>query len=258
MGWHDISLIPPDFVALTIDLSGPQDNAWDLFGNEDELGMLNLLTPDPVAAAAKEIQTGVCISLDLPLNFSLYPCWEKKELARETSDDAARNVGGPMNDDIVTFNTQGSVPWDGYRHFVWLKNGGIQRRGILVDWADWASKKGIERPRKAYKGMNAEQQKTMSERRSPEFIGLEPGEESLKWIWDSRFAAVAGDSVGFEELPPSPKQLQSRRMPIGELFDLKELAEYYKRTGRYSFFPSTVPLKIQGGVASPPNAVAIF
>lgn len=46
--------------------------------------------------------------------------------------------------------------------------------------------------------------------------------------------------------------------PIGELFDLEELAEHCKKIGRWSFFLASVPLKVPGGAASPPNAVAIF
>ena len=42
---------------------------WGLFGEKDELGMPNLLTPEVVAAAAKEIKSGVRTPLDLPLTF---------------------------------------------------------------------------------------------------------------------------------------------------------------------------------------------
>ena len=67
-------------------------------------------------------------------------------------------------------------------------------------------------------------------------------------------------------------------MPIGELFDLEMLSEECRRRKRYTFFFSSVPLKVgrghadmgitenmsltelqvPGGVASPPNGVAIF
>ena len=47
-------------------------------------------------------------------------------------------------------------------------------------------------------------------------------------------------------------------MPMGELWDLEELAEECKRQNRWSFFFTSSPLNIQGGVASPPNALAIF
>lgn len=46
--------------------------------------------------------------------------------------------------------------------------------------------------------------------------------------------------------------------PIGELWDLEELAEVCKKEKKYSFFFTSAPLNIHGGVASPPNALAIF
>ena len=47
-------------------------------------------------------------------------------------------------------------------------------------------------------------------------------------------------------------------MPIGELWDLKALGEYAKKTGRYSFLLTSAPLNHPGLVASPPNAIALF
>lgn len=47
-------------------------------------------------------------------------------------------------------------------------------------------------------------------------------------------------------------------MSIGELWDLKELSSYCKKTGRYSFMLTSAPLNHPGLVASPPNALAIF
>lgn len=46
--------------------------------------------------------------------------------------------------------------------------------------------------------------------------------------------------------------------PIGELFWLETLAETCKREGRWSFFVSSEPCNVPGGVASPPNVLAIF
>lgn len=34
-----------------------------------------------------------------------------------------------------------------------------------------------------------------------DWVGMEVTEESLEWLWDTRFAAVAGDSIGFEVTP---------------------------------------------------------
>ena len=49
----------PAFQSLPLRPDGPRGNAWGLFGEHDEMGMLNLLTPENTAAAAKEIVEGV-------------------------------------------------------------------------------------------------------------------------------------------------------------------------------------------------------
>jgi hypothetical protein len=47
-------------------------------------------------------------------------------------------------------------------------------------------------------------------------------------------------------------------MPIGELFDLEKLAEHCKKENRWSFFLTSEVCNVPGGVASPPNGLAIF
>ena len=46
-------------------------------------------------------------------------------------------------------------------------------------------------------------------------------------------------------------------LPLGELFVLAPLAEDCARDKRYDFMVVSVPLHVEGGIASPPNAVAI-
>ena len=46
-------------------------------------------------------------------------------------------------------------------------------------------------------------------------------------------------------------------MPIGEMFDLERLAEHCERVGRWSFFLSSVPLKVRRcGWQTEPNQIA--
>lgn len=103
----------PDFDSLPLDPSGPPGNAWGLFGAQDELGMLNLLTPQVIAAAAKEIQHGVRVSLDWPLDKPSYPTFTRKRFEHQLIHDPTV----PMNDDVIHINTQSSTQWDGFRHF---------------------------------------------------------------------------------------------------------------------------------------------
>lgn len=47
-------------------------------------------------------------------------------------------------------------------------------------------------------------------------------------------------------------------MPIGEMFDLEALVEHCQRNRRWTFYFSSWPLRLFGGVASTANAGATF
>ena len=82
-------------------------------------------------------------------------------------------------------------------------------------------------------------------------IGVESCEEILSWIWENQFTAVAGDMIAFEAVPFQSKDfwfhewlLAGWGLPIGELFDLEMLATECKKLEKWSFFFSSVPLKV--------------
>ena len=92
-------------------------------------------------------------------------------------------------------------------------------------------------------------------------LGLEATRDSLRWLWESRFAAIASDAPGFERGPATGSYndpdvsihqwcLAGWGMPIGEMFDLEELSATCKRLGRWSFFVASVPLKVSAAVES--------
>jgi hypothetical protein len=103
----------PPFEALPLDKHGPPGNAWGLFGEKDEMGRLNLLTPETVKEAAKEIKEGVRVSLDWHLSKPAHPFFNRQAFYHHVQSKAPRTV----NDDILLFNTQCSTQWDGFRHF---------------------------------------------------------------------------------------------------------------------------------------------
>lgn len=47
-------------------------------------------------------------------------------------------------------------------------------------------------------------------------------------------------------------------MIVGEMWNLEELSVHCHETKRYTFFVTSMPLNVTGGVGSPSNAVAIF
>lgn len=121
----------------------------------------------------------------------------------------------------------------------------------------------------AYNVLEEQERIDLAQRPSPDFIGVEATENMLRWLWKHQFGAVAGDAPSFERAPIRGPQadpqynlhewvLAGWGCPIGELFDLERLSQHCRETGRYTFFLSSVPLKVPGGVASPPNAIAVF
>lgn len=105
----------PPFSSLPLDQNGPPGNAWGRVGAGDRLGMLNLLTPRAVAAAAKEIVSGIRISLDWLLNKPSLSCYGRDPFEHEINQRGGSDR--VFNDDILTFNTQISTQWDGFRRY---------------------------------------------------------------------------------------------------------------------------------------------
>ncbi|KAJ5522602.1 hypothetical protein N7527_006717 [Penicillium freii] len=297
----------PAFDALPLRKDGPPGNAWGMFGDQDQMGMLNLLTPENTAAAAGEIVDGVRISTDWALNSMTTPCFGRSAFEHIIKNKAPRAV----NDDILVFNTQSSSQWDGFRHYgskqgtyfngctqediqnstrngihVWVENGGIVGRGVLLDYAGWAAANGKEvncfetqsipasvlqevaasqnttfRPgdilfirtgwTRAYEQLSRAQCQQLADYAAPPVIGVESSEAMLRWIWDLELAAVVGDMPSFEAYPCQNQLfflhewlLAGWGVPIGELFDLEQLSQECRKRDRWTFFFSSVPLKV--------------
>ncbi|CAI9628507.1 unnamed protein product [Alternaria burnsii] len=336
----------PPFQDLPLDKNGPPGNAWGLYGADDELGALNMITPSVVKAAAQEIQTGDRVSLDWYLNLPSHPSFNRpqfswKMMNKEHPDGTKRTV----NDDHLNFNTQGSSQWDGFRHYGYqsakryyggrsqqdiessevigidrvANSGGITTRGIILDYPRYLERKGkkgvyaldansitadeledmlqetgIETREgdmlllrtgftRDYAKLGDEEKRAIRDK-PPAFLGVQSDKQSVQWIWENGFVAVASDAPSFEMAPlvgphNAPgglwagesweKDMQGGGLlhqwllggwgvMIGEMFDLERLCEKSEELGRRSCFVSSVPLKVPGGVASPPNAVAIF
>lgn len=105
---------------------------------------------------------------------------------------------------------------------------------------------------RAFSQMSDEQAVALADIPSPPAIGLESSEQTLRWLWDTGFAAVAGDMPSMEAWPCQDPRfwlhewlLAGWGMPIGELFDLERLGEECRRQGKWSFFFSSMPLKVK-------------
>ena len=96
-------------------------------------------------------------------------------------------------------------------------------------------------------------------------IGIEASREMVEWLWNNQVAAIGTDCPAVEAFPfdfADANALHYRALPLlglplGELFVLAPLAEDCAKDRRYEFMLVSAPLHVEGGIASPPNAVAI-
>lgn len=167
----------PKRAQLPIVAGTPEGSAW-FWGGSDELGRLNLLTPQRIQRATREnVKTGCVISLNLSLSEPSPPLFGRRPFEHKIS-----SIGKGAFDDETTFNTQSSSQWDGFRHFADPKSGcfyngivsgeiegedvedegesersrrlgidawarrGIVGRGVLLDMYSWAQKNNTYDP----------------------------------------------------------------------------------------------------------------
>lgn len=315
----------PSFDELPIKPDYPPRSAWGVFGEDDEIGTLNLLTPERVAAAAPLVKSGEVFAMNWDLEQPNPPLF-MRQILNHTIQRRRRNV---FDDIYNNFNTQSSSQWDGLRHFGNPKFGfyngvteeqiadpansingihhwarrGIAGRGVLIDFQRFAAAHGMafspgegtgitaEQLQAAadwqglsfqtgdvlllrtgwiewYTGLNGAECAQLAEPGALKASGVAPGEDSLRFLWDNHFAAVASDTPSFETAPlpaPAGDSVEALHdtmiglwgMPIGEMFTLDALAGACAADRRYEFFFTSAPLNKLGGVASPPNALAI-
>jgi hypothetical protein len=140
----------PDYKDLPVTDGVPRGSSWGLWGSEDVLGCLNLLTPQTLAEAASEVSEGAVFNLNLELELPDPPLFN-----RPAFEHVVHGFEIGHDDELRGWNTQRSSQWDGFRHMqhpAWgFYNGiadethgihhwarrGIAGRGVLVDVARW-------------------------------------------------------------------------------------------------------------------------
>jgi kynurenine formamidase len=142
----------------------PEGSAWGLFGDDDQLGCLNLLTPERVVAAAKLVRKGVVFPLNLRIDEPNPPLFGRGAPSVHLLE---MGEGIARDDYIDNFYPQASSQWDGFRHIRHPRDGfynsvsadevvpgtgklgienmaqrGIAGRGVLLDVARHLEKAG--------------------------------------------------------------------------------------------------------------------
>jgi kynurenine formamidase len=118
-------------------------SAWGLFGPDDNLGLVNLMTPERIAAAARLVRRGQLFCLDLPLG-SISPALAA---FRGTPRHHVLHPPGTAGFDDVydNFYPQASSQWDSLAHVGYapdqMYNGATEReilagtRNTIEHWA---------------------------------------------------------------------------------------------------------------------------
>ena len=310
----------PSYDQLPIRAGAPPGAAWGVFGDRDELGTINLLTPGRVRTAAAEIRRGQVFSLNLPITIPDPPLFQRGKYQHTIR--SYQGFDFVLDDYLDNFYPQASSQWDALSHVKHPQYGayngipdqemtgrggtrlgidnlarrGIAGRGVLADVARYHERKGKRIDFGKAEAIPLEDlETTLAHQKtrlragdillvrigwisfylsaSPEIRaelaretvvpGIEGGTRTARWLWDKHLAAVASDAPALEPLPPSGDDflhfhmLAFFGMPIGEMWNLEELADDCARDGRYTFFLTSAPLNIPGGVGSPPNALAM-
>jgi hypothetical protein len=108
----------------------PEGSNWGEFGPDDQIGRMNLLTPERRLAALREVTHGICFTLSLPLDYpggnALFPLRRQPEFHYERRGDGHNfnfnlshlnhHFCDVVSDDAVLLFTQYSTQWDGLAH----------------------------------------------------------------------------------------------------------------------------------------------
>jgi kynurenine formamidase len=103
----------PRYSELPVSPDAPPRSAWGLYGADDDLGTLNLLTPERVVAAASCIRTGKRFTIGLPLNLPSPPFFGREAMSHTVISLAP----GMLDDKLDNYWPQGSTQWDAICHF---------------------------------------------------------------------------------------------------------------------------------------------
>jgi kynurenine formamidase len=104
----------PSYAELCEREDAPKASNWGLFGDDDQLGTLNFLTPERVAQAARLVKRGDVFRLDLPLHLPDPPLFDRGRYKQTIHTFGPRMMG--HDDHLDNLYTQASSQWDSLAH----------------------------------------------------------------------------------------------------------------------------------------------
>ena len=104
----------PKFSELPVRPGAPPGSSWGVFGDDDEVGTLNLIGPEQVAAAAALVRRGKVFSLNWDVALPDPPFFGRRRVRHTLFE---KHGGTAVDDYLDSFYPQCSSQWDGLRHF---------------------------------------------------------------------------------------------------------------------------------------------
>ena len=104
----------PRYDELPVRAGAPQGAAWGVFGDSDEVGTINLLSPERVRAAAGSIRSGKVFALNLPINIPDPPLFTRGKHTHTVK--IFPNAEFVLDDYLDNFYPQASSQWDALCH----------------------------------------------------------------------------------------------------------------------------------------------
>jgi kynurenine formamidase len=136
----DFSKIPK-YSQLPIKPGAPAHSNWGVFGDDDEVGCFNFLTPEGIIEAAKLIRDGKAFRLDNRIGYAEPPIGGRATTKHSVKSYEEHGVLG-FDDILDSYNTQEGSQWDGLRHvgFTWEK---AFYNGVTLEQVKNTSKIGV-------------------------------------------------------------------------------------------------------------------
>src|SRR5271163_46161 len=104
----------PSYNELPVRAGAPAGAAWGVFGDDDEVGTINLLTPERVVDAAASIRTGKVFALNLSVNIPDPPIFTREKHKHTVKIFPTADF--VLDDYLDNFYPQASSQWDALAH----------------------------------------------------------------------------------------------------------------------------------------------
>jgi len=104
----------PSYRELPVRKGAPKGAAWGVFGDDDEVGTINLMTPERVVAAVSSIRSGKVFALNLPINIPDPPIFSRGKHTHTVK--LFPGVEFVLDDYLDNFYPQASSQWDALAH----------------------------------------------------------------------------------------------------------------------------------------------